>query len=236
MNLFYAPNCSAGECTLGEEESKHALKVLRLAIGDSIQVTDGKGKCYKAAIASLDSKCCKVDLLNALPTPARRLWSLHIAIAPTKNNSRLEWFLEKACEIGVDSITPILCEHSERRKIKTERLEKILLGAMKQSQQYYLPVLNPLMSFDEFLSVTGADASTTYMASYKDGNKELVDACQPGQHTTVMIGPEGDFSEAEKERAKLNGIVAVNLGQTRLRTETAGIVAAHTFAMINKIR
>jgi len=234
MNLFYAPNCSEGECTLDVEESKHALRVLRLALGDTIHVTDGKGNCFVGTIASLNQKSCKVDLVDKVLAQATRSWRLHIAIAPTKNNSRFEWFLEKACEIGIDSITPILCEHSERRIIKPERLEKILLGAMKQSQQFCLPVLNPIMSFEEFISANKTDTANTFIASYGDGNRELADACQPGQSTTILIGPEGDFSNAEKEMAKLNGIKAVNLGLTRLRTETAGIIATHTLTMINK--
>jgi len=233
MNLFYASGITEQECTLGEEEAKHALRVLRLSEGDEIQLTDGKGKGFSGVIASSDVTSCKVEITGTLPVQNKRSCEVHIGIAPTKNNSRFEWFLEKAGEIGIDAITPIICEHSERRHIQVERLEKILIGAMKQSQQFILPILNPIIGMEDFLSGFAADSKNTFIASHKEGNKELADVCNAGKDTTVLIGPEGDFSAAEISMAKERDIESINLGITRLRTETAGLVAVHTLTLIN---
>ena len=233
MNLFYSQEVTDTACVLGEEESKHAIRVLRLKLGDEIHVTDGKGSLYLGKISSTDKKLCSVKILRKLHDETRCSSKIHIAIAPTKNNNRFEWFLEKACEIGIDTITPIVCEHSERRKLPGRRLDRILVGAMKQSQNLYLPVLNTLTTLEAFLASNVGEATNTFLASYQKGNSDLASECIPGKDVLVLIGPEGDFSESERERAGSFGIPNVNLGETRLRTETAGIVAVHTISLLN---
>ena len=232
MNLFYSAEVCNTDCTLGEEESKHAIRVLRLSAGDEIHVTDGKGSLYAGIISSTGNEICNVDILRKLPEQNRHLSKVHIAIAPTKNNSRFEWFLEKSCEIGIDAITPIICEHSEKRKVQEDRLNRILVGAMKQSQTLYLPVLNPIITVEEFMSSGELDGNA-FIASYNEDNRDLSAVCASGKDALVLIGPEGDFSESEREKANSVGIVAVNLGHTRLRTETAAIVAVHTISLLN---
>jgi len=233
MNLFYSTDVYDTECTLGEEESKHAIGVLRLSAGDEIHVTDGKGSLYDCIISSTDNRICNVEILRKLPERNRRFSKVHIAIAPTKNNTRFEWFLEKSCEIGIDAITPIICEHSERRNLQEDRLNRILLGAMKQSQTLYLPVLNPIISVEEFMSSAELNTGNAFIAYYHENNRDLSAVCASGEDALVLIGPEGDFSESEREKANSVGIVAVNLGHTRLRTETAAIVAVHTISLLN---
>ena len=232
MNLFYSAEICETDCALGEEESKHAIRVLRLSAGDEIHVTDGKGSLYAGIISSTGNEICNVDILRKLPEQNRHLSKVHIAIAPTKNNSRFEWFLEKSCEIGIDTITPIICEHSEKRKVQEDRLNRILVGAMKQSQTLYLPVLNPIITVEEFMSSGELDGNA-FIASYNEDNSDLSAVCASGKDALVLIGPEGDFSESEREKANSVGIVAVNLGYTRLRTETAAIVAVHTISLLN---
>ncbi len=210
MNLFYSAEVSDTDCPLGEEESKHAIRVLRLSAGDEIHVTDGKGSLYAGIISSTGNEICNVDILR----------------------NRFEWFLEKSCEIGIDAITPIICEHSEKRKVQEDRLNRILVGAMKQSQSLYLPVLNPIITVEEFMSSGELDGNA-FIAFYNEDNRDLSAVCASGKDALVLIGPEGDFSESEREKANSVGIVAVNLGHTRLRTETAAIVAVHTISLLN---
>lgn len=233
MSLFYAPDISIDECILPESEATHALRVLRLTEGDDLLVTDGNGNRYKGILETTDIKNCKIKVIKQLTSSPTRGYGLHIAIAPTKNNNRFEWFLEKSCEIGVDTITPIICDHSERRKLQSSRLQKILIGAMKQSGQDILPALNPIVDLDAFMTESELEASNTFMASFSKNNRELIELINPGTNSLVLIGPEGDFSMREKEQAKKRGITLVNLGNTRLRTETAGIVAAHSAAVAN---
>jgi len=233
MSLFYTTEVSDNTCVLGEDEAKHALRVLRLSVGDTLQLTDGKGNRYEGVLASSDIKDCAVENVRKIPGESMRPYKLHIAIAPTKKISRFEWFLEKAGEVGVDEITPIACEHSERRKLQPERLNRILLGAMKQSNQIILPVLNPIISFDDFIASTTSISKNKFIASFGIGNMELSEACTTNQDALVLIGPEGDFTETEIEKAITQGFKCINLGQTRLRTETAGVVVAHTLSLIN---
>lgn len=233
MNLFYAAQISAGDCILSEDDAKHALKVLRLSEGDKVQVTDGRGNRYEGVLASADISNCRVEALNELPDKENRSYRLHIAIAPTKSANRFEWFLEKSCEIGIDNITPLVCERSERRKIQEMRQKKILIGAMKQSNQLVLPVLNPMLGFKDFLGTVDTGSANLFVASYAEGNKELSKVCRPGQDAVVLIGPEGDFSNSELDLALHHGFESVNLGRSRLRTETAGVVVANTVALVN---
>ena len=225
MQLFYLEN-PAKEIILNSEESKHATKVLRKKEGDVLDFTDGKGNFYKAEITIADSRKCRLKIVSSEQKGKQHNYHLHIAIAPTKNMDRFEWFLEKATEIGIDEITPIICSRSERKVIKTERCNKILLSAMKQSLKFHLPKLNESISLTNFLksNVDGAK----YIAHCEDGQKHELKTISKTEKTLILIGPEGDFSQKEIDLVLQNQFKAVSLGTSRLRTETAGIIAAHT--------
>ena len=232
--IFYAPDIEKDN-RLPEEESQHAVKVLRLKEGDEIEIVDGKGRFYHAEITFPHAKRCEVRLFSVEEDFHPQPVHLHIAIAPTKNMDRLEWFAEKVTEIGVGEITPLLCEHSERKVLKLERLEKILVSAMKQSKKAYLPKLNDLKKFSDFLKETSR--GSRYIAHcYEEDKRVLVKDYAPGSDALVMIGPEGDFSEKEVAMALEAGFVPVSLGESRLRTETAGVVACHTIQLINQLK
>jgi 16S rRNA (uracil1498-N3)-methyltransferase len=195
--------------------------------GDSIIVIDGKGGYYEAEITLPHHKRCEFRIVKATQNFGKRNYRLHIAIAPTKNIERIEWFIEKATEIGIDEITPLLCRFSERKNVKDERLEKIIVSAAKQSKKAYFPVLNPLTPFDQFLK--SAKAENCYIAHcYEQDKKQLSIELKGQKDVLILIGPEGDFSKEEVESAMKAGFVPVTLGDSRLRTETAGVVACTT--------
>ncbi len=224
MQIFYVPQIDGSEIFLDQTESRHSVKVLRLAQGELVQVVDGEGGFYEARIEDANPKKCKLSVVSATKEFGKSNFRLHIAIAPTKNNERLEWFLEKATEIGIDEITPILCEHSERKSIKPERLEKITIAAMKQSLKAYLPKLNMLTPFSSFIS--SVEAQKKFIAHCNEGNKiHLKDDIKKGEDLLVLIGPEGDFSVEEVALAKKRNFTEITLGPSRLRTETAGVAA-----------
>jgi 16S rRNA (uracil1498-N3)-methyltransferase len=232
MALFYVPNLSSGT-VLPEEESQHAVKVLRLQVGAEISVVDGVGGFYKARITNPHPKHCGFEIVESKTDFGKRNYKLHIAIAPTKNIERLEWFIEKATEIGIDEITPVVCRFSERKIIKEERLEKIIVSAAKQSLKAFFPKLNPLCSFDELLKKY--NASQKFIAHCYEENKQLLQTgVNKMSDVLILIGPEGDFSKEEVQKAISLGFVPVSLGESRLRTETAGVVACHTAAIINQ--
>lgn len=230
--MFYTPDIE-NTPFLPEEESQHAVKVLRLQAGERIELVDGKGGYYKAGIVIPHHKRCEVQILEKQTEHHKRPYHLHIAIAPTKNIERLEWFAEKVTEIGIDEITPVICRFSERKIVKHERLEKILISAMKQSKQAYLPRLNEQCMFDTFIKRT--DLNQRFIAHcYDEASKKMLSSLyQPNQSTTILIGPEGDFSEEEIEKALKTGFTPVSLGENRLRTETAGVVACHTVNLLS---
>lgn len=225
MQLFFIENPES-EIVLSKEESKHATKVLRKKEGDILNFTDGKGGFYKAEITIADTKKCRLQIISSEQKPKQHNYHLHIAIAPTKNMDRYEWFLEKATEIGIDEITPIMCDHSERKVLKTERCNRILLSAMKQSLKFHLPKLNKAITLKDFLKQDFE--GNKYIAHCEDEEKTELRKEEKANKTTVLIGPEGDFSPAEIEIALQNQFKAVSLGNSRLRTETAGLVAVHT--------
>jgi len=232
MSLFYVPNLSTGNI-LPEEESQHAVKVLRLKVGDSITVVDGIGGFYNARITNPHPKHCAFEIIETVLESGKRDYKLHIAIAPTKNIERLEWFIEKATEIGIDEITPVICRFSERKIVKEERLEKIIVSAAKQSVKAYFPKLNSLCTFSEL--VQNCSASHKFIAHCYDGDKKLLQAEVPkSADVLILIGPEGDFSTEEVQQALSFGFIPVSLGNSRLRTETAGVVACHTVAVVNQ--
>ena len=222
--MFYAPDIETSPF-LPEEESQHAAKVLRLQIGDRIELIDGKGGYYKAEITFPHHKRCEVRILEKQTEFRKHSHRLHIAIAPTKNMERLEWFAEKATEIGIDEITPVICRFSERKVIKHDRLEKILISAMKQSLKAYLPKLNEQCPFDEFLKRPHSGQRFIAHCYDEETKKQFSSLYTPQQHVIILIGPEGDFSMEEVEKALKTGFTPVSLGESRLRTETAGIVA-----------
>lgn len=222
MHLFYVPDYTGG--VLSEEESLHAVKVLRLQSGDIIHLLDGKGGMHRAAITFPHPKKCTYQIETSVFEYGKRDYRLHIAIAPTKNIERFEWFVEKAVEIGVDEITPLLCRYSERKILKTDRTEKIIVSAAKQSLKACMPTLNPLTPIHLFLKQTNAEAK--FIAHCREEDKaEFRQQIKNQKDICILIGPEGDFSEEEVSQAIAAGFLPVSLGESRLRTETAGVVA-----------
>jgi 16S rRNA (uracil1498-N3)-methyltransferase len=233
MQLFYIPDITGDSVTLDETESKHAVKVLRMNEGERLQIVDGKGGFYEAEISDAHPKKCRLSILKVQKDFGKKNYRVHIAIAPTKNSVRFEWFLEKATEIGIDKITPLLTQHSERKAIKHDRLVKILVAAMKQSQKAYLPKLNELVSFSNFIN--NISENEKYIAHcYKGEKVHLKNTIQKGFNVLILIGPEGDFSPEEVELATQNGFTEISLGTSRLRTETAGVVACHIVNLANQ--
>lgn len=235
MQLYYIdPVLFTIPCqvNLGNEESFHCIKVLRMRTGETIYLTDGSGNLYEGQILGQDTKKCPVMLLSVTPGYGMRPFRLHIAVAPTKNIARFEWFLEKATEIGIDEITPLICEHSERVQIRTDRLQKIILSAAKQSLKAYLPVLHEPIKFDDFINLNHPAARfVAYVEEHQP--LHLKKAYKEGD-CTILIGPEGDFSRKEMDLAANNGFSAVSLGTSRLRTETAAVVACHIINIVNE--
>jgi 16S rRNA (uracil1498-N3)-methyltransferase len=232
MQLFYAPDIKLDYHVFDQEESRHAIKVLRLKKGDILHVTDGKGNLYETEIIEDDIKKCAVKIINTTEQYGTRDYYLHIAIAPTKNIKRFEWFLEKATEIGIDEITPVLCDHSERKNIRHDRMGKILVSAMKQSVKAYLPQLNDMTNIRKLISESNEEMKTIAIADEED-KQHLKDLFTSRKEILVLIGPEGDFSTEEIQEAKEKEFVPVSLGRSRLRTETAGIVACN---IVNVVR
>ncbi len=237
MQLFYAPGLFRGTdlFTLTEEESKHCVRVLRLGQGDCLHITDGEGNLFRVEIVRADSRRCEVRMLERTGRFEERPYRLTMAVAPTKSGDRYEWFVEKAVEIGVDAIVPLLSEHSERRAVKTERLERIAVSAMKQSLKAYLPRVEEPVSFPELVARPFAGRKLIAHCNGDDRKVSLRDAVAPGEEVLMLIGPEGDFSPAEVEEARRHGFTGVSLGRSRLRTETAAIAAVHAVAFINEV-
>ena len=232
MNLFYSPNINGPTTVLETEESKHIIRVLRKEEGDEILFTDGKGFFYNCRIMYANAKKCVIEVINKEEGMDIYGCKLHMAIAPTKNITRLETFLEKATEIGIHEITPLVCYQSERKKVKIDRLQKIIISAMKQSLKSELPKLNNAIKFEQFIK---NDFSGQKFIAYIDNGvkMQLSDCMKPNENILILIGPEGGFSKEEVKLATSLGYIPVSLGKSRLRTETAGIVACHTVSMIN---
>jgi 16S rRNA (uracil1498-N3)-methyltransferase len=234
MQLFYNPdiNLNSSEFSFDKEESKHIVKVLRKKEGDQLQVTNGSGSLFITEITLATERKCTVKIRHsetAKPTD----FYIHLAVAPTKMNERFEWFLEKATEIGIHEITPLICDRSERKIVKNERFYKIIQSAMKQSLHYYLPKLNEPTSFKDFMA-KNHEGNLCIAHCEETEKKNLKDIIQQKQSYTIMIGPEGDFSEKEIKSALENNFIPVSLGNTRLRTETAAIVACHSIVFANE--
>ena len=222
MHLFYVPELTptTKSICLSEDESKHACRVLRLKINDEVSLLDGAGGVYSARIEEDNPKKCLLQILS-VTQEIKPTHEVHIAIAPTKNMDRIEWFVEKATEIGMTELTLIICDHSERKIVKTERLEKILISAMKQSKRTFIPKLNPIITFSEFIKEHTQGA----LAHCEEGDKKTLQSVFQATNYPILIGPEGDFSSKEIVVAKSKGFDFITLGNTRLRTETAGLYA-----------
>ena len=233
MHIFYTPDLSGNTYILDESESKHCVRVLRLENGDQIILVDGKGGLFTAEIVDSNPKRCAVKVIQSQLNVGQRNYHIHIAIAPTKNIERIEWFVEKATEIGIDQVTPISCRFSERKEIKNERLEKVMISAMKQSLKARLPQLDQLAKFSDFIA--RPFDGQKFIAHCDDQHRDLLKKMIiPGQNYLILIGPEGDFSSEEIDQAMKAGFHPVSLGDSRLRTETAGLVACHTFNIMNE--
>lgn len=230
--IFFTPDILSNP-ELPFEEGQHCIKVLRKKEGDEIFLTDGKGCFYDAAIIQANPKHCIVNIINTIQQSKGWNFNLRIAFAPTKNIDRIEWFAEKATEIGIDRFSPLLCQHSERKEIKAQRIEKILISAMKQSQKALLPQLDDMISFSEFIRQE-FDGQKFIAHCYSQEKSLLKDVYQKGKDALILIGPEGDFSEKEVEEALDKGFKPISLGESRLRTETAALVACHTMHLLNQ--
>ena len=232
MNLFYSPGLTDHpEYTLSNEESHHAVRVLRMGLGDEMVLVNGSGGWYQARIISADPKGCQVEIIGRQQDIGKPNYNLHVAMAPTKQIDRFEWFLEKATEIGISEITPLICDRSERKEVKPDRLMKIVVAAMKQSLKAFHPVVHPSTSFKKFLA---QDRTGSLLNAHcQNGEKSWLDESIPNPDPiTILIGPEGDFSPDEIQLALRNHFLPITLGASRLRTETAGLVAVQTVSWL----
>ena len=233
MELFYSRDIEGGICCLDQDESGHCIKVLRHRSGDEISVIDGCGTLYRCRITADSPKRVEAMVLDYVENWGGHPYRLHMAVCPTKNNDRFEWFAEKACEIGFDVLSPVFGDHSERKVLKTSRVEKILVSAAKQSLKAAVPQVNEPVSVKEFIKEASGDSESLKLIAYcfedervpRRSIKEVLNSFE-GTDITVMIGPEGDFSRAEAEAALAAGFIPVHLGESRLRTETAALTAA----------
>jgi 16S rRNA (uracil1498-N3)-methyltransferase len=233
MHLFYTPDITLPDYILSEEESKHAIRVLRLQLHDEVILVDGKGGKYTAQITDANPKKTILLITQSKLEFGKRNHYLHIAVAPTKNIERLEWFLEKATELGIDAITPIICDRSERKEVKKERLNKIITSAVKQSIKAYHPLLNEAISFKQFIK-PGLEGAG-FIAHCMEGQKPLLaQLIEPKSQYTILIGPEGDFTPQELALAQAAGYTGISLGEARLRTETAALAACLEINLLNR--
>ena len=235
MQLFYNQELSATskQITFDKIESKHIVRVLRKKENDILKITNGEGYLFDAKISFANDKKCTADIISI--TKKNKPWNyyLHIAIAPTKNNDRIEWFLEKATEIGIDEITPLICSNSERRVVKIKRFEKIIQSAMKQSLKYTLPKINAPKKFDDFIN-QNLEGTICIAHCEKQEKKSLKSIVKPSEKVTILIGPEGDFSSDEIKKALFKNYIPLSLGNRRLRTETAALVAVSGVSFMNE--
>ena len=233
MQLFYLPNLdkNSKKATFSKEESRHLFKVLRKKIDETILITNGKNIFFNGKISSISKNNCEVDILN-FEIKDKLDYSLHVVISPLKSNERFEWFLEKASEIGISEITPIICERSERKFINEKRLNKVLVSAMKQSLKAHHPILNPVISLKDFYK--NKFDNELFIAHCNETKKELlINSLKPKTNVTLLIGPEGDFTDNEVNSAINLGFKPVSLGKSRFRAETAAIIATHTVSIVN---
>jgi 16S rRNA (uracil1498-N3)-methyltransferase len=233
MDLFFAPDILTNH-SLPEAESQHCIRVLRRQKGDLIRITDGKGCFFNALIEETDAKRCPVEIIETIHQPPLWKGRIEIAVAPTKNKERIEWFVEKATEIGIDKMIFLRTRFSERKEIKTERLNHILVSAMKQSEKAVLPELQEITNFESFVK-QNFDGKKLIAHCYEGEKKYLSKSIEKEENVLILIGPEGDFSEEEIVWAVANGFRPVTLGKSRLRTETAALVACQTVHIVRQM-
>lgn len=231
MNTFYEKNISSGVHQLSEEEARHALTVLRLKTGDTIRLVDGEGGVYQAMLTQADKKVCAFEILEQRVAPTKP-FSVHLVIAPTKNIDRMEWMVEKLGEIGVDRLTLLQTERSERTRVRLDRLEKKAISAMKQSGNAQLMKISDVQTLDDCLAQL--QSQQAFLAHVSQEHLYLAKACQPQMSTTLFIGPEGDFTDEEVHQAKASGVIPVSLGHSVLRTETAGLLGCYAVNLVNE--
>lgn len=237
MQLFYTSDIAPHHTSfmLSEEESKHAIRVLRLSVGERIHLIDGRGGLYETEIIDAHPKRTTLRVISMQESFGKSSYEVHLAVAPTKNIDRIEWFLEKATEVGLSEFTPIICEHSERKEVKIERLEKVVIAAMKQSLKAYLPKVNPAVSFSRFVKELADKDVQKGIAHCVDSEKKYISTSfEPKGKYLILIGPEGDFSEKEISQAMEAGFVPLSLGEARLRTETAALTAVIEASLLNR--
>ena len=236
MQLFYSDTIDGQFGSLNETEARHCLRAMRMRTGDTLYVTDGFGRLYTAVLLVSTDKSCPFAVREVRDMPDPFPFRLHLAVAPTKNEDRFEWLVEKAVEIGITEISCLQCAHSERTTVRSDRIQRLMVSAMKQSLHFRLPAFNPQMTFKQLAGRPHPNSAQCFIAYCGEDNDTLPlkQACCPGGDVTVLIGPEGDFSPEEVLEAKQNGFRPVSLGESRLRTETAALVACATIHFINQ--
>ncbi|MCK5136069.1 MAG: 16S rRNA (uracil(1498)-N(3))-methyltransferase [Bacteroidales bacterium] len=233
MNLFYSPHIEGDIFELDEKESKHSVRVLRLGIGDRVNLVDGKGGWYEAVIEDDNPRRCRMKIKSYTPDHQPLSYELHLAVSPTKNMDRFEWFVEKATEIGITMITPLMCHRTERKQVKLERLERIIISAMKQSLKAFKPQLNQPVALGDFLARD--PGFTKGIAHCHPSDRRGVAELKPSGNYTLLVGPEGDFTEEEVRMAMDAGYAPFHMGESRLRTETAGVYLCTAIQLLPQI-
>ncbi|MGI6340093.1 MAG: 16S rRNA (uracil(1498)-N(3))-methyltransferase [Bacteroidales bacterium] len=234
MNIFYSSAITGDTCVLDESESRHCIRVLRMREGSVVRITDGNGNIYEGVVSSADAKRCRIRITGIVYSDTTKDYTVHIAISPLKNHERLEWFTEKCVEIGLDELTPVICHNTEKEIIKPDRLNGIIVAAMKQSLKAFRPVLNNPVTFVDFVRKDFTGKKLIAHCKNDIERNSIGSLYLKGETVTILIGPEGDFTEAEINLAMVNGFQPVHLGKSRLRTETAGIAACHSVYFINQ--
>ncbi len=234
MQIFYAPGIKGDDFILDENESKHSVRALRMSKGDPVRLIDGTGNLYEGIITDPDPKGCRIKVQKIIQGFERRDYSLHIAISPLKNPERFDWFVEKSVELGIDEITPLICRNSEKRSIRQERVNNLIISAMKQSLKAKMTRLNTPEDFTHFIARERRGRLMIAHCSYSMERRRIADIYKKGENAVILIGPEGDFSNEEVITAVEKGYVPVHLGMARLRTETAGIAACHSIYFLNQ--
>jgi 16S rRNA (uracil1498-N3)-methyltransferase len=234
MQIFYAPDITENLYSLDETESRHIVRVLRMTRGSNIRLIDGNGNLYEGIIDNADQKRCIIKITGVIRDFEKRNYRLHIAISPLKNPERFEWFIEKSVEIGVDEITPLICRHTEKPGIKTERVNNLIISAMKQSLKANKTVFNKPCRFSDFVEEHHEGTLMIAHCNEELKRNKISEIYSRNDNATILIGPEGDFSTEEIERASRRNFEPVHLGNSRLRSETAGIAACYSFYFINQ--
>ena len=234
MQIFYVPGITGERCVMDINESRHCIKVLRMSKGDTVFIIDGEGNLYKGIIVDPDPAGCVINITEVTSNYEKRSYRLHIAISPVKNNERFEWFVEKSVELGVDEITPVICRNTEKLRIKSERINNIIISAMKQSLKAYRTTLNDTCSLEDFINSDHGGIRMITHCNQDISRLSISDIYQKNKNAVILIGPEGDFTPGELEMAINTGFLSVHLGTSRLRTETAGIAACHSVYFINQ--